>query len=130
MDYWSSFLFMCVLHVACTSVCVCLCVLCVCVCVVCSTILSSSNPLWHMHCHCWLACQRENIYCQEARQIFEVDRIKHKRQDYAIICLVYYACSITFSVFNVGEYRRNQVGADKPHDFFHPDNQEGLLQRK
>ncbi|KAL5516014.1 hypothetical protein EMCRGX_G001270 [Ephydatia muelleri] len=33
-------------------------------------------------------------------------------------------------VFNVGEYRRHQVGAEKSHDFFHPDNQEGQKQRK
>lgn len=33
-------------------------------------------------------------------------------------------------VFNVGEYRRHQVGAEKSHEFFHPDNQEGQKQRK
>ena len=33
-------------------------------------------------------------------------------------------------VFNVGEYRRNQVGAEMMHDFFHPDNQDAQKQRK
>ena len=33
-------------------------------------------------------------------------------------------------VFNVGEYRRREVGANMPHAFFDPDNAEGDLQRR
>ncbi len=33
-------------------------------------------------------------------------------------------------VFNVGEYRRGAVGANKTHDFFHPENKEAQKQRK
>ncbi|TFH24413.1 MAG: fructose-2,6-bisphosphatase [Myxococcales bacterium] len=33
-------------------------------------------------------------------------------------------------VFNVGEYRRERVGAQQPHDFFDPDNPEGLAARR
>ena len=33
-------------------------------------------------------------------------------------------------MFNVGEYRRERIGAQQPHDFFDPDNPEGLAARR
>ncbi len=33
-------------------------------------------------------------------------------------------------VFNVGEYRRERVGAQQTHEFFDPDNSEGLAARR
>ena len=36
-------------------------------------------------------------------------------------------CSV---VINVGEYRREAVGANKSHDFFHPNNEEAQKQRR
>ncbi|KAI9596423.1 histidine phosphatase superfamily [Syncephalis fuscata] len=33
-------------------------------------------------------------------------------------------------VFNVGEYRREQCGAKQPHDFFDPDNPDGIKKRQ
>lgn len=33
-------------------------------------------------------------------------------------------------VFNVGEYRRGAFGANKSHDFFHPENDDAQKKRK
>lgn len=35
----------------------------------------------------------------------------------------------SFAVFNVGEYRRQNCGASKSHDFYHPNNEEAKRQR-
>ena len=55
-------------------------------------------------------------------------------QVYMYMYIHVYTCTCTMyalmhTVFNVGEYRRKNVGASKSHDFYHPHNEEAKKQR-
>lgn len=90
------------------------------------------------------ACSWQDLHSQEAGSLPQLDRTGDQRYawyGYRTLCfespvpelhwlwaVMQYV--VVIIVFNVGEYRRNALGASKTYDFFHPENKDAVEARK
>ena len=93
-----------------------------------STKLSTIHTVQAMYCHCGLASTWKDLCGDETGKVLTLDWNQYQRCTGLCYTNSWHYIKL-YLVFNVGNYRRKNVGARQSHTFFDPTNKDAIEQR-